>query len=48
MTLEVAKIGLKVRLKAHPSVPNASLPNLNDFPNANVPGLVNKYPDVQK
>ena len=37
-----------VRLKAHPSVPNASLANLNDFPNADVPGLVKKYPDVRK
>ena len=37
-----------LRLKAHPSVPNASLPNLNDFPNADVPGLVKMYPDVRK
>ena len=36
-----------VRLKAHPSVPNASLPNLNDFSNADVTGLVKKSPDVR-
>ena len=31
---------LKVRLKAHPYVPNANLSNLNDFPSSDVPGLV--------
>ena len=38
----------KLRLKADPSEPNASLPNLKDFSNADVPGLVKKYPDVRK
>ena len=32
--------GYKVRLKAHPNVPNANLSNLKDFPNSDVPGLV--------
>ena len=31
---------VQVRLKVHPYVPSASLPNLNDFPNPNVPGLI--------
>ena len=31
---------VKIRLKVHPNVPNASLSNLNDFPNPNVPGLI--------
>ena len=29
-----------LRLKVHPNVPNANLPNLTDFPNPNVPGLI--------
>ena len=29
-----------VRLKAHPSVPNANLSNLKNFSNSDVPGLV--------
>ena len=37
-----------IRLKVHPNVPNASLPNLTDFPNPNVPGLISKDPDVRK
>ena len=45
--LHIGKECLNLRLKAHPGVPNASLPNLNDFPNADVTGLVKNYPDVR-
>ena len=38
----------KLRLKADPSEPNASLPNLKDFSNTDVTGLVKEYPDVRK
>ena len=41
-------ITIFLRLKVHPNVPNANLPNLTDFPNPNVPGLISKDPDVRK
>ena len=36
----LSNLQVQLRLKAHPNVPNANLPNLNDFPNPDVPGLM--------